>query len=338
MTALTLGPAGEVYLSQPQEQCIKVFSSSGEYLRTIGREGEGPGEFMGLGEMGWLEDTLYVSDFQNRRVSFFEPNGSYLRSVSNAWPVIDEVFSPVLVTRFLAHGTVLVLPGLPSRAVADGMVAAHPLFRMDTTGHVLQTVAEMSVENSKIAVKAGRGNMYTDQPFSDSPLLGISPSGHFVVTLDRRASANGDQGVMSFTKISSGGDTVLSKEIHYDPVPFHMPLLDEFLDSRASARAGMFGSAAEARQALEEKVFRPAFFPPATQLVVADEDWVFVRREALPGPEVLWEVLSGDGEHVGSVSLSAQAQVFRATDTHLWVTEMDELGVTYVVRYQIMKT
>jgi len=335
--ALTLGPEGEIYVSQPQEQCIKVFSSSGQFLRTIGRKGEGPGEFIALGDMGWLADTLYVSDYLNQRVSFFGPDGSYLRSMSNAWPMIEEVFSPVLISRLLDDGTALVVAGFASRAIADGTVTAHPVFRMDTTGHVLRKVAEVSVQNSQIAVQVGGGTLYTDQPFGDAPLLGISPSGDFVVILDRRAARSRDDATMHFIKITSNGDTVLTRDIRYDPVPFLTELIDSVLDSRAADRAGMFGSAQEARKALDQRMFRPAFFPPASNLVVADEGWIFVRREALPGPEVLWDALSPEGVHLGSVSLPSSAQVFRATDTQVWTTERDEFDVTYVARYHIRK-
>lgn len=43
--AATVDAKGNVYLLDRQLSEVKVFSPGGEYLRTIGREGEGPGEF-----------------------------------------------------------------------------------------------------------------------------------------------------------------------------------------------------------------------------------------------------------------------------------------------------
>jgi len=335
--ALTLSPAGEIFLSQPQEQCIRVFSSSGQFIRTIGRQGQGPGEFLALGDMGWLADTLYVSDYQNQRVSFFGPGGLYLRSIHTAWPVIEEVFRPDLVSRLFDDGTALVMPAISSRSIADGTVTERPLFRVDTTGHLLGKVAELSVENSQISVTAGNGMLHTSQPFSDAPLLSLSPSGRSVVILHRKAATSGNDAWMHLVKLNSSGDTLLKQDIRYDPVPLPSELIDSILDFRAARRGGTTGFGQDVNRAIEDKVFRPAFYPPASRLVVADEDWIFVRREDLPSREVLWDALSPEGIPLGSVLLPASAQVFLATDTHLWTTERDDLDVTYVVRYHIRK-
>jgi hypothetical protein len=56
---------------------IARFSSDGRFEKTFGRPGEGPGElgtdgrvFVGPG------DTMFVSDFTNRRLSAFGPSGA----------------------------------------------------------------------------------------------------------------------------------------------------------------------------------------------------------------------------------------------------------------------
>jgi hypothetical protein len=142
---------------------------------------------------------------------------------------------------------------------------------------------------------------------------------------------------MRFLKITSNGDTVQTRHIRYDPLPLPNEVIDSILDFRAARRGSATGSAQDVNRAVEEQVFRPAFYPPASMLVVADEDLIFLRREDLPGREVLWDVLSSEGISLGSVSLPISARVFRATDTHLWTTERDEFDVTYVVRYHILK-
>ena len=45
--ALDVGPDGTVFLLDRQLAEVKLFTADGEYIRTIGREGEGPGEFRG---------------------------------------------------------------------------------------------------------------------------------------------------------------------------------------------------------------------------------------------------------------------------------------------------
>jgi hypothetical protein len=73
--------AGNIYILDYKLHCIKVFDPSGEYIKTIGREGEGPGEFRGAGNM--VIDTsgrIITHDFMNKRFQIFSPMGEYIDS------------------------------------------------------------------------------------------------------------------------------------------------------------------------------------------------------------------------------------------------------------------
>jgi len=60
---------------------IKVFNSSGDYLMTIGRRGEGPGEFNQIANIQITpENELMVHDRYARRLTFFSLDGDYLRT------------------------------------------------------------------------------------------------------------------------------------------------------------------------------------------------------------------------------------------------------------------
>ena len=61
---LAVSPHGDVYISQPQARHIRVFDRDGRFRRTIGRGGEGPGEFLRLGEVGFIGDTLWAVDLR----------------------------------------------------------------------------------------------------------------------------------------------------------------------------------------------------------------------------------------------------------------------------------
>ena len=80
---LEVGPNGDIYTFHGQEHNIRVHSAEGRLIRTIGRQGEGPGEFKGSGRMGILGDSRWVLDFGTYRYSFFRlgPAGSLLGAV-----------------------------------------------------------------------------------------------------------------------------------------------------------------------------------------------------------------------------------------------------------------
>ncbi len=76
--------ADNVYIEDASDMAIKVFDQAGKFLRTIGRKGEGPGEFTSIRYIFPLPNgRLLVTDDLARRTNFFGPEGQFLSSF--AW-------------------------------------------------------------------------------------------------------------------------------------------------------------------------------------------------------------------------------------------------------------
>jgi len=70
-----------IYVSDYQDAVIKVFDPDGKYVKTIGRKGEGPGEFQAMTDMAFLPDgRLLAFDIRQRRTSLFDRSGDFLSS------------------------------------------------------------------------------------------------------------------------------------------------------------------------------------------------------------------------------------------------------------------
>jgi hypothetical protein len=74
---------GNIYALAAREYKIQVYSPKGEYLRTIGKKGQGPGEL----EMPFYilldkDDNLNVFDYMKSAFVLFNPQGRYLRNIS----------------------------------------------------------------------------------------------------------------------------------------------------------------------------------------------------------------------------------------------------------------
>jgi hypothetical protein len=83
---------GSIVIANSGVKQLRLFSKEGRYIRTIGGEGEGPGEFQ---SMAWVQvlpaDTLLVTDPDLRRVSAFTPDGVHqwtvtMQGTGYAWP------------------------------------------------------------------------------------------------------------------------------------------------------------------------------------------------------------------------------------------------------------
>jgi hypothetical protein len=68
---LAMNDRGEVFVKDQKPAVIKVFDSEGNYRRSIGREGDGPGEFR-VAFLAVRGDTVITQDPQNARISTFD--------------------------------------------------------------------------------------------------------------------------------------------------------------------------------------------------------------------------------------------------------------------------
>lgn len=71
---------GDIFVLDFGAQHVKVFDKDGQYLRTIGRSGQGPGEFqLPLTLTYTSRDEIVVGDMN--RISYFSSDGEYLKSI-----------------------------------------------------------------------------------------------------------------------------------------------------------------------------------------------------------------------------------------------------------------
>ncbi len=73
---------GNFYVSDSDNHRIQKCDPEGKYLLTIGREGQGPGEFRSLSVPRFDKDNnIYITDWSNLRISFFDKDGQYLSQI-----------------------------------------------------------------------------------------------------------------------------------------------------------------------------------------------------------------------------------------------------------------
>jgi hypothetical protein len=66
---MTCDEAGNIYVVDYRAHHIKKFDSSGKFLKVLGGEGEGPGEFNGPYRITFAKDKLAVYELRGRRVT-----------------------------------------------------------------------------------------------------------------------------------------------------------------------------------------------------------------------------------------------------------------------------
>lgn len=76
---IQVGKNGNIYISDSENYRVQCFDKNGNYLLTIGRKGQGPGEFNRPLELQIYDETgkIYVND-GSRKIKIFDRKGNYV--------------------------------------------------------------------------------------------------------------------------------------------------------------------------------------------------------------------------------------------------------------------
>lgn len=69
-----------LYVADPSYVAVSVFDSTGRFVRQLGREGSGPGEYRDPYSLAWLGRGLALLDPGNSRIGLYEPSGGWATS------------------------------------------------------------------------------------------------------------------------------------------------------------------------------------------------------------------------------------------------------------------
>lgn len=210
--ALLLSPDGrEIYVGQHRENLIRVFDAvDGTFLRTIGRRGQGPGEFNWLMDMGWKADTLVVKDAALRRMTLLSQAGQHLRTdPSPNAPVPGAIGSENPIT-YLANGTIVGLTNISLGEVIGGEIQKAWWVQMTRDGSILRTLAERDVRNAFSYMEIDGRGLAFGQPLSETVFVRIAPNGSTVVVA-RGEPATDSNARIQVTRFGLSGDTIYNR-------------------------------------------------------------------------------------------------------------------------------
>ncbi len=331
------GPDGFVYSLHPREATIRRWTADGVPAGTVGRQGEGPGEFTQPGRMGFFGDSLWVMDYGLRRITYFDLEGTLLGSLSP--PMNHEEPGGVTLRPSvpLRDGTLIARAGAPTLLIATGELTRNPVTRIDAEGNVLGTIWFQPFRPMDILAILGQdgfGGFFSVQPFQDAPLSANMEDGLLVV--DRRSWTGDGPATITVTRLGLAGDTLFASDLPYTPVP----LTSERVDSVVRASTERFGRFPEGD--IRDATYRPSYLPPVSGVVVGRDGTLWLRHfdpfESTNGERLYeWWVLDVSGAPLVRALIPARMRILTVTSEMVWGVERDELDVDYIVAYRLVK-
>lgn len=338
VTNLAVSDGGEMYVVQWQVPRVTVFSASGEFRRTLGRAGGGPGEFVQPVYIGVRGGGIWVADPLAGRITLFEPNGNVIRSAEATAPPPGPEYRTLRPRAVLADGSVLSVARAPRQFIERRIVDSGPVVKYSPSDSVVSTLAEIRLGSTgvRIPLGANRG-VHRRRPLRDAPLVEPSATGAAILILQRPVSVNGGRGTFHLTKIAIDGDTLFRRAYPYEPQGVTEQTADSIYGALSATITRLYEELPEARveRAVREAVRLPRFHPPVAEMVVGRDDTIWLRRDGGVEPVATWLVLSPTGEPVARVHADVGMRLLTADLEHVWGSVTDELDVPYLLRYRI---
>jgi len=111
LVAAGFTPDGNIAALDAQKTTLQVFSTSGEELMTVGRSGQGPGEYqMPLG-LAILQNGFAVSDLPGGKIVRYYSNGEFRDEITDFFPIPPARISGTNGERYLASHVFIDMDG-----------------------------------------------------------------------------------------------------------------------------------------------------------------------------------------------------------------------------------
>lgn len=341
---------GKLYIFDNQADRIHVVGPDGEYVRTLGQSGEGPGEFRRPDGLAVMRDgRVVITDRGHRAYHIFGPDGEFERMVgfvpeAGDMRITDIYPDPGGEAVFTAVGAQILSASFGSTGARTTPHTSRPVERIILSGEVAtkDTVAEgwlpSGGDNTSIPVD-GRTNYRIPPPlvFGPAILAAGLPDGS-VAFSDSSAYA------IKIARPGAGVGRILTRPLH--PIPVTNRVMDaekgrrlrELEEGGDRSRVTVNGvtrapNLERARRRIEElEFYEEVSVVRALKAGWDGEIWVQRRGEDPSDNNGPIDILTMDGGYVGTYPAGAlQMPAAFGPDGLVAFIETDELDVETVV-------
>jgi hypothetical protein len=320
ISGLVVDGDGRIYVLDRQASELRIFDATGAHVRTVGRSGEGPGEYSAANGLEWLApDTLIVADARGNRYTVLSRDGDFVRTMQRPLNFFGWITNGgVHDRRFIEVGTVYrsaddYTPAFFVMHVGDAITGS------DTLPSPFPGPGQSRYPS--LSVQTDRGGMSMSTPFAPAPVWHLNDDGSIWY---------GYSDDYRLLHLTLEGDTLREVLAPAAPLPVLSSELDDWESTDGVQRFREMGGRID-RSALPRT--KPVF-----RAVTTDQYgnlWV----EVLDADGLTeFDIFDADGRRLGRLATGIRRVQWvkpRLRNDRLYLVATDDLGVERVLAFRV---
>lgn len=338
VTSFTQLSDGRILVANGGTESIAIYDATGRKVQSVGRPGDGPGEFGQISRMCRIAgDTVAVED--GRTLKIFAPNGTFVRNVQYTLPVgVTRSWTQACLAngRFFVGNTGTSFSGRATTARDDSTwLLTMPVVLYDRTGQVNRVIGDLPAYRE--TAKSGR--------------VAVNRFGASLVTATdgRRYFYGFPESEYAVRVYSAEGQLERIIRRQWSPVPITASEIQALTaqppGARPSAPSTMPDREPQARQMLAPLIVYAKAFPAFLRALAdpAGNLWVqeWAREAQVPKPNARtatkWSVFDPQGRWQGIVDMPAGFIAAEIGVDYVLGSAKDADDVPFAVMYRIEK-
>lgn len=274
---------GNIYVTDWDRKTVRKYDSNGNFLQSIGRLGQGPGEFQNISEVRFdIEGNIYLNDVKIQRISYLTKEGNYLKGIR-----IPNIFDRVVIN---SRGFYIAM-SVDNIEVGGGKKwdYIYGLFddKFNLIAEFLRLPQEVNAKSKKYDIAQAFADSLSDMAFQ--------PYVNYVMDKNDLIYFGYPENY-EIKVYSSAGK--LMKIIHRDFEP--VEISERHKEYFENNQSELFGAKIPAREI--KKVFElveyPKYKPAYERFTLMENGWIFVVVDSVRDGSKLVDIFNKDGEYL----------------------------------------
>ena len=301
---------GGVYIADEDQSTIHRFDSSGNYIHSFGRDGEGPGEFRSLVQIDTDGEFLYALDRNLNRITAFDPETGdpvEILTLGNTGQSMPETFY------VLPDDAFIIISMMFATGSSDDVIHYQPTGILTKSGSYKPADQIRLPARESVMINSEGGNI-----------------GIIVPTYSRRSRVSVSGSGSVYTNWS---EHLLIKQ--YDSDGSYTGAYYSELGGEPLTRSQLRNRYSSAYMDALRGETLPSAWPVVRSFLVDNRNRVWVNLFGDGAGEKEWLVFQKNGAVDGMLTLPEESTIYEVRDDYLYLVETDSDGFEIVKRYEI---